>query len=176
MAKAINRAHGIREDRPFYLGKPRALLLGAAIFLTFAISVYSAAVITAASRLEVPGLGELTALQWLARVPGFLLTFVTFALTYQLLPSKPTHWRNTLWGATVATVGFEAAKWLFVFYLDRADYGSMYGVFASVIVLMVWSYFSAFIILVGAEVSAVLEQREERRSGEPPPEDVPTGP
>ena len=106
LAKAINRAHGIQQDRPFYLGRPRALLLGATVFIAFGISVYSSAAITAASQFNVPLIGELTALQWAARVPSLLLTFTTFALTYQLLPNKRTRWRNSLPAAALAATAF----------------------------------------------------------------------
>jgi membrane protein len=55
----------------------------------------------------------------------------------------------------LAAILFEIGKSLFVFYIDRfATYESVYGGIASMIILLIWIYISAFILILGAEISA----------------------
>ena len=96
---------------------------------------------------------------WLAQalmeIPVLLVNFLIFAVIYKYLPNTKTYWRYIWLGAVIAAVLFEAGKHLFIWYLDNfADYSELYGSVASVVVLMVWAYFSAFILILGAEIAS----------------------
>lgn len=79
-----------------------------------------------------------------------LLTF-GFALVYKIVPRVPVGWRDVWMGAAVTAVLFVAGKFLIGLYLGRAAPASAFGAAGSLVVLMVWVYYSAQIFLLGAE-------------------------
>ena len=87
-----------------------------------------------------------------SRLVAFLLMLTVFLLLYKLIPNTKTYWRYIWPGALLAAILFEIARTLFVFYLERfANYQLIYGSIASIIVLLVWIYYSSLIMILGAE-------------------------
>ena len=70
------------------------------------------------------------------------------------MPNTKTYWRYIWPGAVVGAVLFELAKNLFILYLERSTYQSIYGSVTPVIVLLLWAYVSSLILLAGAELSS----------------------
>ena len=105
----------------------------------------------AQSRLAVffPKLAE--ALPSLSRIIVPVLTFVTFALSYKLLPDARVRWRDVWPGALLATLLFQFGRYLLTLFLDFSGTGSAYGAAGSLVVLLVWVFFSANLLLLGAE-------------------------
>jgi membrane protein len=65
-----------------------------------------------------------------------------------------------LGGAVFAGIAFQLGRSAFLFYLDNvASLEAVYGSLTSIIVLLLWLYFSARVVLLGAEIVAVLEDR-----------------
>ena len=91
------------------------------------------------------------ALPSLGRVVVPALTFVTFALVYKLLPDAHVRWRDIWPGALLAALLFLVGRTLLVLFLDYSDTGSAFGAAGSLVVLLVWVFFSANILLLGAE-------------------------
>ncbi len=158
--KAVNRAFGIHDDRPFYKARPRNVLLGIAVIAAFAASLFGSAAIESVSQFNVPVIGRQTWVQVFARFLPFGVTLATFVLIYKVLPNARTSWRNVLPAALFAAVLFDLAKAGFLLYLNRVASFEIYGGMALLVVLMVWSYYSAFVVLVGAEVVAVRRQMD----------------
>ena len=78
-----------------------------------------------------------------------------FEIAYVLLPNLRVRWTHALPGALLAAVLFEAAKLGFAWYVSNlASFSLVYGSLSTVIVLMVWIYISAIILLIGAEFSS----------------------
>jgi len=87
-----------------------------------------------------------------SRLVAFVLILAVFLLLYKLIPNTRTYWRHVWPGALLAAILFEIARTLFVFYLENfANYQLIYGSITSIIVLLVWIYYSAFIMILGAE-------------------------
>ena len=87
-----------------------------------------------------------------SRLVAFLLMLTVFLLLYKLVPNTKTHWRYVWAGALLAAILFEIARTLFIVYLENfANYQLIYGSIASIMVLLVWIYYSAFIMILGAE-------------------------
>ena len=160
--RAVNRAWDIRQDRPFYIAKPRqlAMALGVGILFLLSTSATSAIqVFTDPNRdLGVPGqdfllgigLGHLA-----LRMVPWAMTLLIFLMVYRFLPDCKTYWRFIWPGAVVASVLFEVAKSLFVWYLNNiATYDQVYGSLTSVMALLFWIYISALILILGAEISS----------------------
>jgi len=87
-----------------------------------------------------------------SRLLAFLLVLAVFLLLYKLVPFTKTYWHYIWPGALLAAVLFEIARTLFVFYLENfANYQLIYGSIASIIILLVWIYYSAFIMVSGGD-------------------------
>lgn len=89
----------------------------------------------------------------------FLATTLLFGLVYTILPERRVPWTDVAVGSVVTAILFTAGKSLVAFYLGRAGVGSLYGAAGSLVVLLVWVYYSAQIFLFGAEFTHVYSQR-----------------
>lgn len=89
-----------------------------------------------------------------------------FALVYKVLPDVRLGWRDVWVGALVTAGFFTVGKQVIGLYLGTSTVASSYGAAASVIVLLIWVYYSAQIVLLGAEFTRYYV---ERFRGEPPP-------
>lgn len=111
------------------------------------------------------GLGD--ELGWLLNalqvvIPGALLV-VTLFLAYRWVPRTDVSNSSALIGAVVATVAFLVARPLFAYYVTRfGNYNMIYGSLAIVIILVLWAWLSAMILLFGGELAALLEAMEHR--------------
>lgn len=82
-----------------------------------------------------------------------------FALLYFFLPDVRLRWRDVIVGAFVTAVLFTIGKQLIGFYLGHSTTASTYGAAGSIIVLLLWVYYSAQVILLGAEFTRVYAER-----------------
>ena len=89
------------------------------------------------------------------RLPALIISFSIFMAIYKFLPNTKTYWRFVWVGALLAAVLFEVSKGLFLWYLETfAQFDQLYGNLASVVILMIWTYISAIILIAGAEFSS----------------------
>ena len=89
-----------------------------------------------------------------------------FAMVYQVLPDVRLRWRDVWIGALVTAGFFNVGKQIIGLYLGTSTLASSYGAAGSVVVLLVWVYYSAQVVLLGAEFTRYYV---ERFRGEPPP-------
>ncbi|WP_321800600.1 YihY/virulence factor BrkB family protein [Caballeronia sp. J97] len=85
---------------------------------------------------------------------GLAILTVAFGALLKFLPDAPVEWRDALVGGLVAALLFSAGKKLFAVYLTHAGTASAFGAAGSLAVLLMWLYFSAAVLLLGAEFSA----------------------
>ncbi len=87
------------------------------------------------------------------------ITFIIFCLVYGLMPNRILVWSRIWPGALLASVLFEIGKQVFAWYLSTfAHYNAVYGSIGAVIALVTWSYYAAIVLLIGAQLNAVLSQ------------------
>jgi membrane protein len=79
------------------------------------------------------------------------VTAVLFALVFRFLPDVELAWSDVMTGAVVTAVLFTAGKHLIGLYIGQSAIASSYGAAGSVLVLLLWVYYSAQIVLIGAE-------------------------
>ena len=85
-----------------------------------------------------------------------------FAAIYKMLPDTPLRWRDVGIGALITAALFTGGKSLIGWYLGQAAPGSTYGAAGALIVLLLWTYYSAQIFLFGAELTrAIADTRRE---------------
>lgn len=85
-----------------------------------------------------------------------------FALIYKVVPDAKIQWRDVWLGALVTAVLFTLGKLALGLYLGKAAPGSSYGAAGSIIALVIWVYYAAQILLVGAEFTQVQARRRGR--------------
>lgn len=90
---------------------------------------------------------------------SFLIIAGLFAAIYKLMPDVPIEWRDVILGGAVTSLLFTIGKQLLGFYLGRASYTSTYGAAASVVVLIVWVYYSSQVFFLGAEFTKAFASR-----------------
>ena len=90
---------------------------------------------------------------------SFVIISFMFAVIYKLLPDVKLAWRNVWTGAVVTAVLFTIGKSLIGFYLGRSTVASVYGAAGSLIVILLWVYYSAQIVFFGAEFTKVYSRR-----------------
>jgi len=161
LAKGIHRAYGVDEQRPFVLRYAIAIgltVLGAIGIIAAFVTIVGGAMLTQevadAFGLEAQAWTILQLLRWPA---VFAILIVAVAIVYRYGSSVVVPWRWILVGAAAFALGWLAATAaLAVYVLNVADYGATYGSLGGVIVLMLWFYVTAAMLVVGAEVTAIL--------------------
>jgi membrane protein len=100
---------------------------------------------------------------------SLLLVTAVFALIYKAMPHASIRWRDVWVGAGVTAVLFVAGKFVIGLYIGRSGVASAFGAAASLIVVLLWVYYSAQIFLFGAEFTWVYSHRYGSRRGVPQP-------
>lgn len=90
---------------------------------------------------------------------SFAVITLLFALMFKLLPDVHVAWRDVWLGAAVTSLLFTAGKSLIGLYLGKSSVASVYGAAGSLVVILVWVYYSAQIVILGAEFTKVWTRR-----------------
>jgi membrane protein len=166
MITALNIVYEEDECRGFFKLNASAFLLTLCLIL---LAVFTLALIVVVPVvLGMIGLGAVgeTLVQVLRWPILAAMVVFTLAVLYRYGPDRrKARWRWTSWGAAGATLLWLLASWLFSLYVTNfGNYGATYGSVGAVIVLLLWLYVSAFVVLLGAEVNAEMEHQTERDS------------
>jgi len=176
--KALNRVWGVDEHRPFAQQKlidfAQVGLLGSILLSSLILT----GVLRAVRALAPNNAGPLAGRSPLWEIPPVLLpavlTFVTFALLYRIVPAARPRWRDELPGALIATLLFEVLKNSFAFYVANFNnFDVVYGSLAGVLLFLFFTYLSSGILLIGAELACTFQRYHE---GEFQAEIFPAGP
>jgi len=171
LSRGINKALDIKRPYAFYLSKLRNF------GLTFTVSIVVFGTIALAPAVEI--LAELDlgfdGTRWNAffelvagHVAGFAITFIMLGIIYTLIPFEQLKWKELLPGLVVATCVIELGKGLFAFYYGNvSSYDLIYGSVSSIIVLLLWLYFCARVVLYGTEVIYVYRQSHQQEFQQP---------
>jgi len=92
-------------------------------------------------------------------ITTFLVMTLLFAMMFKLLPDTPVAWRDVWVGAVLTAILFTLGKFLIGLYLGKSAVGSAYGAAGSLVVLLVWIYYSAQVLIFGGELAHVLAKR-----------------
>jgi membrane protein len=88
-------------------------------------------------------------------------------MMFKWLPDTQVDWRNVWLGAALTAALFEIGKFLIGFYVGKQALESTYGAATSLVMLLIWVYYSAQIVLFGAEFTHVYAGRRDMGRAEP---------
>jgi membrane protein len=112
--------------------------------------------------------GLLPASETLLQIAMFLVSFgvitALFALIFKFLPETKVEWKNVWTGAALTSLLFTIGKFVIGMYLGKSSIASSFGASSSVVVVMVWAYYSALILYFGAEYTNVLSTHRNART------------
>lgn len=171
ISQALDRIWKVPESRNLALNTVLAIGLVFAVGLIFVASLVLSAGLRLAENLDLPLLGvSLGAVPFLFDLVGLvlplLITFGIFAAIYRFIPNIRLTWPQVWPGALLASLLFEASKQAFAWYLSSfAHYNAVYGSIGAVIALLTWSYYAAIVLLLGAELNAVLSDQTPTLTG-----------
>ena len=80
---------------------------------------------------------------------------VLFALIYKILPDVKLQWRQVWIGAVISALLFSGGKFILSFYLSVLHTETAYGPAGSIIIILIWVYFAAQILFIGAEITKI---------------------
>jgi len=98
-----------------------------------------------------------------ATVASWAIYALGFALMYHYLPDRSVGWRRAFGGGAATALLFLLGRAAIGWYLDQADPGSAYGSMGTLVLGLVWIYYAALIVFVGAMTTAVVDERAKAR-------------
>lgn len=141
---------GILRDRLLSFGVVLAIA-----FLLLATLVASAAISAIGKWMEGVLPAPPIVFQLLDLLVSFGILTLLFAAIFKWLPDVKIGWRNVWFGAIVTAILFGIGKFALGLYLGRSSVASVYGAAGSLIVILLWVYYSSVIFLAGAEFTQV---------------------
>jgi membrane protein len=145
----------------WYYVRTRLVSVGMILALGFLMLV-SLVISAALAALERFSRGEMfinTVLIWINSLFAFVLTATLFATIYKVLPSVRLAWRDVTIGSLVTALLFTAGKFAIGVYIGNSGVASTYGAAGSVVLILIWVYYSAQILLYGAEFTRAFAYR-----------------
>jgi membrane protein len=126
------------------------LSIGFLLVVSLAISAWISA-------LGAVSVSVLPSIEAVLQIANALLSFAVitglFAAMYKIMPDAPIEWEDVILGGAVTSFFFTIGKSLLGLYLGKASIASSYGAFASIVVLIIWVYYSGQIFFLGAELT-----------------------
>jgi membrane protein len=166
LIEGLNIIYDEEEERGFLKLNLVALALTLAVIVALLVAL--GLIIVAPAVLGILGLGPIVQtvvdlLRWPVLFVGAMLVL---AALYRYAPSRAApRWRWVSWGAGIATAVWLVGSIGFSIYVSNiASYNETYGSIGAVIILLMWFWLSAFIVLLGAELNAEMEHQTERDS------------
>jgi membrane protein len=160
--EAMNVMYEVEEDRPFWKKYGISIFISLAVIVlmltAFGIVIFGGSV--GGGLAEAIGLSSVYQTVWsIVQWPIVAcVVLFTFAIIYYFAPAAKQRWSWISPGSVLAFVCWLAFSLLFSFYVGNfGSYNETYGSLAGVIILMLYIYYSAVIMLVGAEMNQVIE-------------------
>jgi membrane protein len=161
--------HGIWHFMRSYVVSLAAVL---ALGFLLLVSLIVTAGLAAFGKYAAPHMQE-----WLLHLISILVSVsvisLLFAMMFKWLPDAAVDWYDVWLGAIITAVLFEVGKSAIGFYIGKQGLDSTYGAAASIIVVLIWVYYSSQIILMGAEVTHAFAKHrgsiKKREGGSEPP-------
>ncbi|MCJ1910193.1 YihY/virulence factor BrkB family protein [Planococcus ruber] len=164
LIKSLNFSYGVEENRPFLIARGMSIL--STILMIFIMIV----------ALVLPIFGQQTGVflsSFLGLEDSFLelwsrlrftipplIIFAVCSVIYWVAPNVRLDVRSVMVGAAFTSIGWIAVSYIFSLYINHfATFSATYGSIGGIIMLMIWLYLSAMLLLVGGQINAVMQGR-----------------
>lgn len=167
LQKSLNDAWEVEPDPDSgirQMAKSRITALGIVVAIGFLLMV-SLLVTTALSALsgwvqqQLPGFPQFI-FYIIQIVVSIGVITVLFAAMFKVLPDAKVEWRSVWAGALLTAILFTIGKFLIGFYIGKTDPASTFGAAGSIVLIMLWVYYTGLILLFGAEFTQVYARNE----------------
>ncbi|MFW6042663.1 MAG: YihY/virulence factor BrkB family protein [Chloroflexota bacterium] len=164
LEQALNRMWEIAEEDKGFVEKARerlsSLLIVLVLGLFLLISTVASTLVNAFAETLVDVLPVgVWVVQLINVLVSVMLLTVLFGAALKVIPNAIVEWSDVWLGAAVTAVLFIIGQYVISFYLGRSAPGSAYGAAGSIVALLVWIYYSALILFLGAEFTQVYANR-----------------
>lgn len=164
LTKALNLSYYTAETRSFIVTRAMSLvftiLLIATLLVALVLPVFGqqiGIIVFSLIGMEEDFPSLWSNLRW--SIPPVLIFFVFFII-YWIVPNLKLRWKSVIWGTFFATIGWILTSLIFSFYVSSfGNFSNTYGSIGAIIVLMMWLYFSAIILILGGQLNAVMLER-----------------
>ncbi|MDN3448698.1 YihY/virulence factor BrkB family protein [Planococcus sp. APC 3906] len=167
--EATNEAYDVEETRSFIKKKATAIVLTlfmlVAVIIALVLPIFGGAIIDAISTtLNLPEQTEII-FQVLRWVISIAVMSIVLAFLYKFAPNKQFPFKEVLIGAVIATVLWQVVSLGFSIYVANfGSYSATYGSLGGLIVLMLWFFLTGLILVIGAEINAVIHKRKNTKN------------
>lgn len=153
LQSALNRVWDVKAKGQGVWGWIRTRLASLLLLFGILLLIFASIIVTAGLRLILPDWGIL----WyvLRYAITFAIFIVLFGMIFRILPDVNIEWRDVWVGSLITTGLFIVGQIAIGFYFSRSTIGSAYGAAGSLVVLLVWLYYSSVILFFGAELTQV---------------------
>jgi membrane protein len=157
LQKALNKVWSVQAKKASFktILKKRATSFGVilAIGLLLIISLLLSAIISAFSDVIAGYYSNISSaiLEILNFVLSEFFIWSLFATIYTVLPDVKIKWKTTLLGAFIASMLFLVGKYALGYYFSETNPGSVYGAAGSIVLILLWVYYTCLILFFGAE-------------------------
>lgn len=159
-----------KEGTVSRLVRARLVSLGLVVTLGFLLAVSlvaSAAIKALDTYLNGIWPGLHIVLQVVGFVVSILLTAVLFGAVYKVLPDRKLSWHDVTVGAIATAILFTVGKFLISLYIGSSSMATSYGAAGSLLVILIWIYYSVQIFLLGAEFTKVYAATHGSKAADP---------
>lgn len=162
---SFNVAYDVEDSRNFIVSKLFSVLFTLAMIIVLPIALILPTFGEQIGSLLFGPLGLGDQIKWIFNlvrvVLPLIIIFIAFMVLYTLAPNVKIKMKSVIPGAIFATIVFLGGSFLFGIYISNfANYSKTYGSIAGIIILMLWLYITGFIIIIGAEINAIIHQRK----------------
>ncbi len=164
LIKSLNLSYRVTEDRPILLARAMSilmtLLLIFILILALALPIFGeqlGRLIFSFLGLEEGFLAIWNSIRF--TIPAIII-FIVCTIIYWLAPNVRLNIASVLGGALFAAVGWLLTSYLFSIYINNfGNFSATYGSIGGIIILMLWLYISAMILVVGGQINSVMKER-----------------
>ena len=165
LMNSFNVAYDVEDSRNFTVSKLLSVVFTLALIVVLPLAIVLPTFGEQIGSLLFGPLGLGDQVKWIFNLVRFALpvivVLIAFIVLYTLAPNVKIKMLSVIPGAIFATIVFLGGSYLFGIYISNfANYSKTYGSIAGIIILMLWLYITGFIIIIGAEINAIMHQRK----------------